>query len=196
MSDTLVLATYRRLVRLYPRRFRDDVGDDLVDLLAEQLRDEPTWRVAVRGVVDLALTVPTQHVEAHMDRSPTLVVTSLLGAVAVAALVVGLVVGHVVVLAACAAVALAAGALAYVSARRGRPVAGERSIAAHWWKLASAGAVLVVALVAITRATGELPEGGWFVAMVAGLTALLLLGAGLVLGIVHLASRPAGRAVT
>ena len=43
----------------------------------------------------------------------------------------------------------------------------------------------------ITTATGELPEGGWLIAMVTGLTALLLLGAGIVLGIAHLASRRA-----
>jgi hypothetical protein len=196
MSASLALAVYRRLVRLYPRDFRDDFGPDLLDLLAAQLRDEPTWRVVVRGLVDLALTVPTQHVEAHMDRSPTPVVTWLLGALAVAALVVGVVVGSPVVLVACAAVAIAACGLALVNARRARPVAGQASAAAHWWKPAAAGGVLLAALVAITTATGELPEAGWFVAMVAGLTAVLLLGVGLVLGIVHLAGRPARRATT
>jgi hypothetical protein len=168
----------------------------MVDLLAAQLRDEPAWRVVARGLVDLGLTVPTQHLEAHMDRSPNLVVTWCLGAVAVAAVAVGIVVGHVVVLVACGVVALVACGLALVSARRAGPIAGERALAAHWWKPAAAGAGLLAALVAITTATGELPEGGWFVAMVAGLAGLLLVGAGIVLGIVHLATRPPRRAVT
>ena len=59
----------------------------------------------------------------------------------------------------------------------------------HWWKLLAGGAGLLAALIAITTATGELPDGGWLIAMVTGLTALVLLGAGIVLGIAHLASR-------
>jgi DMSO reductase anchor subunit len=51
--------------------------------------------------------------------------------------------------------------------------------------------VLLAALIALTTATGERPEGGWPIAMVTGLTALVLLGAGVVLGIAHLASRRA-----
>ena len=54
-------------------------------------------------------------------------------------------------------------------------------------------AALLALLIVVTNAMGELPHGGWYVAMTVGLAALLLVGAGLVLGIVHLAGRIAGR---
>jgi hypothetical protein len=41
-----------------------------------------------------------------------------------------------------------------------------------------------------TTATGELPDGGWLIAMITGLTAVLLIGAGIALGIAHVAARP------
>ena len=194
--DRFVVAVYRRLVGLYPRAFRDEYGPDLVGLLAEQLRDEPTGRVAARCLADLALTLPNQHLEAHMERSSNLVVTCALGALAFATAVVGVAVGHPAVLAICLAIAAVTAGLALLNARRGRPVAVQQPAAAHWWKPAVAGLVVLAALVAITTATGELPEGGWFVAMVTGLAGLLLVGTGLVLGLVHLASRPARRATT
>ena len=53
----------------------------------------------------------------------------------------------------------------------------------------AAGLGLLAALISITTATGELPEGGWYIAMLTGLTAVVLVAAGIVLGIVHLASR-------
>ena len=183
------LGAYRLAVRLYPKRFLDEYRPDLVSLLADQLGDEPAWRVLTRSAVDLALTVPTRHLEAHMSRTPTTLVPLLFGAVALSAVVVGLVVGYPIVLLACLAVAVIAGALALLSAHRARPLTEPRPTSRNWWKLLAAGATVLAALVAITTATGELPEGVWFVAMVTGLTGLVLVGAGIVLGVAHLASR-------
>jgi len=53
---------------------------------------------------------------------------------------------------------------------------------------------LLAALIAVTTATGELPEGGWLLAMVTGLTAIVLVAAGIVLGIAHLTTRSQRRA--
>ena len=185
------LRVYRLLVRLYPERFREEYGPDLVGLVADQLRDEPTWRVLARSAIDLALTLPTRHLEAHMDphrdaprpRAVRCARTQR---------------GH----------------------RRGSRRSSRRSprlhrrrghrrwlglarrppgpalspspapATGHWWKLLAGGAGVLAALIAITTATGELPEGGWLIAMITGLTALVLLGAGIVLGIAHLAARP------
>jgi hypothetical protein len=200
MSGGQVVGVYRWLVRLYPRAFRDDYGTDLVDLFAEQVRDEPAWRVGARALVDLALTVPTQHLEAHMDRtldrSPNVVVTYSLGAVVAAAIAVGLVVGHPAVFLACGAVALAAAGLAVVNARRTRPLSDPQPLAAHWWKPVAAGTTLLATLIAVTTATGELPSGAWFVAMLVGLASLLLIGVGLVLAISRLANRAVRRPAT
>jgi hypothetical protein len=190
MTVTGALWVYRQLVRLYPRRFRHEYGPDLVQLIADQLRDEPTWRVVSRGAIDLVLTLPTRHLEAHMDRSPTPFVTTMFAALALSALIVGAVVGHPLVLLACLAVAIVAGGLGLLFVHRARP----RPMPARWWQLTTAGTCLLAALIATTTATGELPAGAWLVAMITGLTAIVLIAAGVVLGITHLASRPARRA--
>src|SRR4029450_6980833 len=65
------LGAYRLAIRLYPKRFREEYGPDLAGLLADQLRDEPAWRVVARRAVDLPLPVPTRHLEARMARTPT-----------------------------------------------------------------------------------------------------------------------------
>ncbi len=183
------LRVYRMLVRLYPRRFREEYGPDLEGLVADQLRDEPTWRVLARSAVDLALTVPTRHLEAHMDRAPTPLVPILFGALALSAVIVGATVGHPIVLLACIAVGVGAGWLGMLAAHRARPLTQPRPATAHWWKLLAGGAGLLAALIATTTATGELPDGGWLIAMITGLTAVVLLGAGVVLGIANLAGR-------
>jgi hypothetical protein len=183
------LRLYAMFVRLYPRRFRQEYGPDLVQLVADQLRDEPAWRVAARCAVDLTLTVPTRHLEAHMDRTPTAAGPILFGTLALSAVMVAAVIGHPFILLACLAVAVAAGALGFLAAHRARPLTQPHSATAHWWKLLAGGATLLAALIAITTATGELPDGGWLIAMVSGLTAIVLLAAGTVLGLAHLAGR-------
>jgi hypothetical protein len=129
------LRVYRLLVRLYPRRFREEYGPDLVGLVADQLRDEPTWRVVARSAIDLALTLPSRHLEAHMHRAPTALVPALFGAVALSAVIVGATVGHPIVLLACIAVAVTAGWLGLVAAHRARPLTQPRPATAHWWKV-------------------------------------------------------------
>jgi hypothetical protein len=113
----------------------------------------------------------------------------IFGAVALSAVVVGVTVGHPGILLACLAVAVIAGWLALVSAHRARPLSQPRPTTRNWWKLLAGGGAVLAVLIATTTATGELPEGVWFVAMVTGLTGLVLIGAGIVLGIAHLASR-------
>jgi hypothetical protein len=190
------VSVYRHAVRLYPRSFRDEYGPDLVALFAEQLRDEPTWRVLTRGAVDLAITVPTRHLEAHVNRATTPLVPTLFGVLALSSLIVGLVVGHPAVLLICIAVGGTAACLGLLSAHRTRAPAEPRSATAHWWKVLVSGAGLMAALIIITTATGELPDGGWMVAMLTGLTAILLMSTGAVLGVAHLAGRPARRLST
>jgi hypothetical protein len=59
---------YRRLVRLFPTRFREEYGDEMVRLFADQLRDaraSGTSRAVVglwaRSAMDLLMTAPGQH---------------------------------------------------------------------------------------------------------------------------------------
>jgi hypothetical protein len=61
---------YRRLLRLYPAAFRDEYGEEMPRLFAEQLWDARTsgGRKAIAGLwartlLDLASTAPRQHLE-------------------------------------------------------------------------------------------------------------------------------------
>lgn len=163
---------YRLALHLYPRAFRREYGDDMVALFESQRRDEGTLRVVGRTAVDLVSTIPTRHLEAHMSRpSPTIAVV-VLAALGVLLAVVG---GTSGVLA--AAVTFVVGVLVW---SRNRPVATPAG--GRWWKLLLSGLGLLAALIVVTTATGELPEGGWFVAMFTLLLSLLLIAGGLVLG--------------
>jgi hypothetical protein len=180
-------------VRLYPKRFRDDFGPDLVQLVADQLDDEPTWRVATRSAVDLALTIPARHLEARMHRSSTPVVPLLFAALAVASLVAAATASSPIVLLVSCGVGIAAGSLGLVAALRARALTAPVPLSAHWWKVLGGGAALLTALFVVTGVLGDLPDGGWMVAMTTGLAALLLMAAGLALGVAHLLTRPVRR---
>ncbi len=84
------LRAYGALVALYPREFRDEYGADMVQLARDACRDDPTWLVAGRVLVDLAVSIPTQHLEAHVHRSPSHLVPLIYTAVAGAGIVLAL----------------------------------------------------------------------------------------------------------
>jgi hypothetical protein len=169
-----MLTAYRALLYLYPSGFRREFGGDMEALLREQRADEGTARVAGRLVLDLVTTVPTIHLEAHMSRAsaPTLVIVLI--ALGVVLAVVGGPFGLVA--------AVAAFAVAAVTWRRSQPIVADTS-GGRWWKFLASGVALLFALIVITTITGELPSGGWFVAMTAMLTSFVLIATGIVLGI-------------
>jgi hypothetical protein len=178
-----IVAVYRALLRLYPGAFREEYGEDMVLLFCEQLCDEPNWRVCGRGLVDLAVTVPTRHVEVHMSRNRTPALVMLVS-IAVASALFVLVEGALGL----AVAGLGAG-LAMLIWRRERPAVAERAATAKWWKLLVIGALLLAGVIGTTTATGELSEPAWIVAAVALLVSVILLAAGGVLGLVRLADR-------
>ena len=195
MSTNRLVSAYRHTIRLYPRPFREEFGDDLVRMFADQLGDEPTVRVVTRTVLDLALSVPQRHLESDMNVTRVSVLPFVFFVLALTSLVVGLVVGHPAVLGACALATLAFLALALVALHRARPLSELRPTTARWWVVLTAGVVLMAGLVIVTNRTGELPEGGWFLAMVLGLTAIVLIVTGVILGVVHVAGRAHRRSV-
>jgi hypothetical protein len=79
-------SVYRTLLRLYPRDFRRDFHDDLVQLfsdLAERDGAAAAWRLTV---VDLAVTVPRFRLETVMSsRRSTAVLIGLIGVLVVGA---------------------------------------------------------------------------------------------------------------
>lgn len=168
-----IVRAYRTSLRLYPRRFRAEYGDDMVALFEEQLRDEHAARVLGRTALDLALTVPSRHLEAHMHRTSTTALVVTFMALAAGLTALG---GPLGLLGAIGMLVLAA-----LTWRRSRPVAASAD--GSWWKLVLGGLALLALLVVVTTATGELPEGGWFVAMATLLASFALIGTGIGLGI-------------
>jgi hypothetical protein len=182
-GTALIVTVYRGLQRLYPRTFRDEFGADMVLLFREQLRDEPTWRVCGRGLLDLVITIPIRHVEVHMTRTRTPALV-LVVSFALASTVFALVEGLLGV-----AVAALGAALAMLIWRHERPAPSQRAVAQRWWKLLAGGAALLATVIGVTIATGELSEPAWAIAALTFLVSVSLLGAGLILGLVRLTDR-------
>lgn len=172
---------YGALLKLYPRRFRDEYGTDMVLMFQQQCRDESAWRVFARTAIDLAITIPTQHMEVRMRRSSNVLVPFLFTSLAGAGLVLAAVGGtRPVSLAVGLVVVIGAGALAWVAWRRSAPVRlGDWTAA--WWKLLLAGALVLAAVIVAAGAGVQ----AWYLGMVSVVVALALVASGVVLGVVQ-----------
>lgn len=178
----VAVRVYGAVTRLYPRPFRDEYGNDMVSLFRDQCRDEPTSRVLSRAVIDLAITIPTQHLEAKMRRPPSPLVPVIYLAIALAGVLLTVVGGSNATTAIIGlAIALGAGTIGVIARRRTTPVR-ETTLTGHWWKFLLAGACLI-ALVIIGAEVGI---DAWKLMIATGLTSFALAGIGLVLGLSHL----------
>ena len=187
MSAHRGLGLYRSLLHLYPRSFRDDYGADMVLLLADQLDDEPAWRVCGRSVADLAISVPMRHQEVHMQHRSGSLVPLVFGALSLAAAGIAVAAGSNVGFAISALlVAVASGVLAVSAARQTRPVGGPSTASAQWWKLLALGAAALLIVVFL----GELTDLElWMPMLVTIAFGWVMIAAGAVLGVVHLLTR-------
>jgi len=176
---------YGMLLRLYPRDFREEYGEDMVQLIRNQLRDESSTRVWARTVLDLALTVPSIRVEAHMSRRTS--APFIYGVATVVCIVLAVVAGTTVGVSVVGlAGVLLFGSLAFTAWRRARTLGPSGHAAAHWWKYLAAGCLgLAAAIVSANLADGELSEGSWAVFFGGLLFSVGLIAAGLVLGVNH-----------
>jgi hypothetical protein len=181
---------YAALVRLYPRPFRENYGADLAQLLRDQCAEEPAWRVYGRALVDLAITVPSQHLEALVHNNSTRVVSLLYAAIATAGALLAIVGGSNAVTSVGLPIALAAGAMAVIAYKRGGPRAAAPTAA--WWKFILAGLGLVAAVIIAAGAGVD----AWYVGMIAVLLAAVLSATGVVLGVTHLFRRRPGAVPT
>jgi hypothetical protein len=181
---------YRRLTHLYPRRFRDEYGADLVLLLTDQLRDDRAWRAYTRSAVDIAITVPARHLEAHMNRAPSTIVPVAYATVAlVCLLLLGVGGSNPAISLALLVPVVAFTAMAVTSWRRGRPFVDAR-LADGWWRYLVAGVALLVGFIVITSITGEVAEALWWPVMAWLVTALGLTVTGVLLGFRRLSGGP------
>ena len=184
--DALVTRVYGALLWLYPRQFREEYRDDMVLLVRDQCREESPWRVLIRSAVDLAITIPRQHLEAHMRRTPTSIVP--LGYLALSLAGIGLMIVGGSSLAAVVigfAVAVLAATLAVVAWRRSAPASEPATVTASWWKFVIAGPVLF-ALVILGSGIGI---DAWFLGILAVLSGVVSMATGVVLGVVRLGHR-------
>jgi hypothetical protein len=184
--DAFAIRVYWALIRLYPRRFRDEYGADMALLMREQCCDEPTGRVFARVVMDAAISIPSQHMEARMRRAPNRLVPLMYMTAAAAGLLVAILGGSepaTLVLGLClAAIAGTIGAFAW---RRSAPVRETQPLATSWWKFLVAGPCLV-ALVIVAAGAGV---NAWYLGMVTVLAAVIAVALGVVLALAHFFGR-------
>ena len=69
---------YRSLVRLYPRSFRHEYGEDLVAHYGDLVADRGARAARARTALDLAITIPRYHLEHVMTEKHS---TTVLGVV-------------------------------------------------------------------------------------------------------------------
>lgn len=176
---------YGAAVRLYPRRFRDEYGPDLELLFREQCEDESVWRVTARTGLDLALTIPTQHLEARMNTDSTTPVSLLFAVLATGGLllaVVGGTSGPTSILG--LGLAFVFGLLAVIAWRRAAPPP-VRTTSRSWWMLLVGGLALIGLVIAAAGAGVE----AWYLGMASVLTGMVLVVIGIAFGLVHVATR-------
>ena len=179
---------YQALTRLYPREFREEYRDDLVQSFCDELRDHGVPRGWARVASDLIRTVPVQHVEVHMSqhspgRTARLRVAALISAV-LAVLAAG---RFVIILAPLVVIAGAVALLYWRSQVPYRDAVADAS--ARWWQLMLAGAALFAAIAAADTYGPNDISFSWTLAVFVFLTAVSLLFGGALLGLVHLAKR-------
>jgi hypothetical protein len=185
-KDGFAIRVYRALIRLYPRRFRDEYGADMARLMRDQCRDESTVRVLTRAAMDAATSIPTQHMEARMRTAPNRVVPLVYVSAAVAGLLVATLGGSEgATLALGLGVAAVTGTIGVVSWRRAAPKHDARPVTASWWKFLVASPCLV-ALVIVAAGAGV---NAWYLGMVIVLAAVMSTAMGVVLALAHLFAR-------
>ncbi len=187
MNSSRAVGIYRTLLRVYPRRFRDEYRDDMALLFAEQLHDGSASRVWARSLIDLTITIPARHLEAHMNRPPNPAVPVLFAALSVTGVVTAILAGSNLAIAGFGlAVAVMAGVLAVASWRTTRAVTAERPASAHWWQILLGGVGVLATTIVVLNIIGEVPDGWWVPMMLTLLAGIMTTATGLILGVAHL----------
>lgn len=181
------MTLYAAAVRLYPRGFREEYGDDLVALADDLRHDLGRPRAAVRLAGDLLVSLPARHLEVLVKRPAPSLVPVLAGLLAVSLVVLGAVLGTAAG-AGILLIALLAGvvaALAYPSTR----VVRDRDLTPRWWQLLLVGGLLHGAVAGGQALFDSDSELLWPLAFVGVVGGWACLGAGVVLAVVHAVRR-------
>jgi hypothetical protein len=194
MNTPRSIGVYRSLSALYPKSFRDEYGDDLVATFTEQLRDEPATRVWLSTIRDLVVTIPSQHLEARMNRPAPQTVAVIATTCTVAALVLAIVAGTGPVVGVFLLIAVVSLVIATLSWKAARPVGQRRPGATNRWRtILAVGVVLLTAVIALINLPPyndkDLPEAGWLLMMLSLVTSVGLITVGLTMGIAQRSNR-------
>lgn len=98
--------TYKALIRLYPREFRADYGDDLAQLFDDLVAERGARAAIARTALDLVVTLPRYRLETIMNErhtANTITIAAALAALAgVASVLVGIYPGALLIIVAIA----------------------------------------------------------------------------------------------
>lgn len=188
MNARREIAYYRCLTALYPKSFRNEYRDDLVATFAEQLRDEGAGRAWLSTLRDLTVTVPSQHLEAHMNRPSPQTVAVIATSVTVAALIAAIISGTGPVVGVFLLIAVASLVIATLAWKAARPAASNGANVANRWRPILAVGVALLAAVIVTinvppYNNKDLPEPGWALMMVSLVAGVALITVGLTMAI-------------
>jgi hypothetical protein len=183
------VALYRILTTAYPRKFRDEYGEDLMITFARQLDEHGPARCWVRTVHDLTLTIPAQHLEVRMKHPTSKHVTSISFAIAISGTLVAVVIGTSLYAVIVLSVTAVAGTFAVLSRKAAKPALALKK-PRSWKKFLTAGSVLLTAIIVAINLPGtqnqELSEFAWSLMMLTFLFSFALIGSGIVLAATQL----------
>jgi hypothetical protein len=173
-------SVYRGLLVLYPRSFRRDYAAPMAQVFGDQLRDVGS-RAWLRAAPDLIRTVPTQRIEATMQRlsSGGRVVVLAVLVLAGAAATIGIGGGAVPAVAIALGVVLVAKRGMFDGLTRGERAPLRHAVTQTWW--APIAALLGVAM--FVFAIGTVFEAHNLGGRVFGSTLMFVFGATMLLGL-------------
>jgi hypothetical protein len=173
---------YRRLLRLYPKRFRDEYGDDMVFVFEEMLRDLPAGRVWLRTLRDATSSIVIQRLETTMSVKSAFVPLGLAALAAVTLVVVSARgVDNLAVFLASVAVtgALVTAALIYWYGQR--PYVEPADQVNRYWLRCLGGGGALIGVVNLGSAVDI--EAPWIVLFTTIIFGVLLVALGIILGL-------------
>jgi hypothetical protein len=173
---------YRALLVLYPRSFRHDYGDPMVQLFADRRRDvgPKAW---LDAVPDLFRTVPSQRIEAVMSRLGTggRVVALAIAVLGAAAVTVGIGAGAVPVIAVAVVAILVHQRRLFAGSLGGQRAPLRHAVVQAWWAPLAA----LLGLVMIVAGVGTVFEAHNLGGRIVGSSLLLAFGGAMLWGLMR-----------
>lgn len=188
MSTSGHVRAYRALVLLYPRSFRDEYRDLMVQVFQDDLHECGSGRVWRRTIGDLLVSIPVQLVEAVMPKPSKTRNAQISLAASILAVLAVIAAGRYVVILGPITLAIAASALIYW--RSTLPYRDAvTGASASWWRVILAGAFLLASIGGASRFGPNMDWFPWHLAVLLFLGAWFAMITGALLGVVHLTRR-------